>query len=123
MNNPITESDITIENGVYVCNPDLHIRLGETETDQFAAAFKALSNPIRLQMLDLISQGDGQVCSCDIERHFALTQPTISHHLKVLRDARLVQSEPRGVWVSYRLNSSMLTALQGLLMLVNNTRR
>lgn len=106
-----------------VYNPDLHLRLGEVETDQFAAAFKALSNPVRLQIIDLISQGGGQICGCDIERHFDLTQPTISHHLKVLRDAGLISSEARGVSVFHRLNSSMLTSLQGLLMLVNNTGR
>ncbi|MBK8136242.1 MAG: helix-turn-helix transcriptional regulator [Propionivibrio sp.] len=106
-----------------VCNPEVHRRLGDVETDQFADAFKALSNPIRLQMIDLISQGGGQVCGCDIERHFDLTQPTISHHLKVLRDAGLIQSEPRGTWVMHRLNAPMLTALQGLLMMLNNTGR
>lgn len=117
------ETITTTENEAYVCNPDLSLRLGEAETGQFAAAFKAISNPVRLQMIDLISQGGGQICGCDIERHFDLTQPTISHHLKVLRDAGLIQSESRGVWVLHRLNSSMLTALQGLLMLVNNTGR
>lgn len=115
------ETILITENEAYVCNPDLSLRLGEAETDQFAAAFKALSNPVRLQMIDLISQGGGQICGCDIERHFDLTQPTISHHLKVLRDAGLIQSEARGIWVLHRLNSSMLTALQSLLMMVNNT--
>ncbi|MBK8023497.1 MAG: winged helix-turn-helix transcriptional regulator [Chloroflexi bacterium] len=76
-----------------VCNPDLSLRLGDTESEQFALAFKALSNPIRLQMIDLISQGGGQICGCDIEAHFDLSQPTISHHLKVLRDAELIASE------------------------------
>lgn len=110
-------------NSTIVCNPEVKLRLGVVETDQFADAFKALSNPIRLQMIDLISQGDGQVCGCDIERHFDLTQPTISHHLKVLRDTGVIQSEPRGTWVMYRLNTPMLTALQGLLMMLNNTGR
>jgi ArsR family transcriptional regulator len=114
---------VTVNNEAYVCNPDLCLRLGEAESEQFASAFKALSNPIRLQMLDLISQGGGQICGCDIERHFDLTQPTISHHLKVLRDAGLISSEARGVWVAHRINRSALTALQGLLMLVNNTGR
>ncbi len=127
MNIPTTESEtqmsVTSENGNYVCNPDLHLRLGETETDHFAAAFKALSNPVRLQIIDLISQGGGQVCGCDIERHFDLTQPTISHHLKVLRDAGLIHSEASGVWVLHRLNTSLVTALQGLLMLFNNSSR
>jgi ArsR family transcriptional regulator len=107
----------------YVCNPSLRLRLGAVESEQFALAFKALSNPIRVQILDLISQGGGQICGCDIERHFDLTQPTISHHLKVLREGGLITSEARGVWVAHRINMGMLTALQGLLMLVNNTGR
>lgn len=114
---PGTEADMCVS------NPNLCLRLGEVETDQFAAAFKALSNPVRLQIVDLISQGGGQICGCDIERHFDLTQPTISHHLKVLRDAGLIHSEARGVSIFHRLNTSMLTSLQGLLMLVNNTGR
>lgn len=118
-----TQSLVAANGNAYVCNPDLHLRLGETESEQFASAFKALSNPIRLQILDLISQGGGQICGCDIERHFDLTQPTISHHLKVLRDAGLIHSEARGVSVFHRLNTSALTSLQGLLMLINNTGR
>lgn len=123
-------NDLTIEaarpltaNNTIVCDPAIQLRLGNAETDQFAAGFKALSNPIRLQIIDLISQGGGQVCGCDIERHFDLTQPTISHHLKVLRDAGLIQSEARGTWLMHRLNAPMLTALQGLLMMINNTGR
>ena len=119
------EAEIAVVTDGDVClyNPDLRLRLGEVETDLFAAAFKALSNPIRLQIIDLISQGGGQICGCDIERHFALTQPTISHHLKVLRDAGLIHSEPRGVSLFHRLDRSVLTSLQGLLMMVNNTGR
>lgn len=117
------ESAVVTEGDVCIYNPDLRLRLGDVETDQFAAAFKALSNPVRLQIIDLISQGGGQICGCDIERHFDLTQPTISHHLKALRDAGLIHSEARGVSVFHRLNTSMITSLQGLLMMVNNTRR
>lgn len=113
----------TSDTEVYVCNPHLRLRLGAAESGGFAEAFKALSNPVRLQIIDLISQGGGQICGCDIERHFDLTQPTISHHLKVLRDAGLIYSEARGVWMFHRINTSMLTALQGLLMMVNNTGR
>ncbi len=105
------------------CQPDLRPRLGETEAEQFALAFKALSSPVRVQILDLISQGGGDLCACDIERHFDLSQPTIAHHLRVLREAGLITAHPRGVWMAYRLNPAMLTALQGLLMLINNTRR
>lgn len=125
MTNLVTEAGTTLGTEVDVCvsNPNLRLRLGGEESEQFALGFKALSNPIRLQIIDLISQGGGQICGCDIERHFDLTQPTISHHLKVLRDASLISSEARGVSVFHRLNSSMLTSLQGLLMLVNNTGR
>jgi len=114
---------VTAEGEVCVCNPDLRLRLGTAESEQFALAFKALSNPVRLQIIDLISQGGGQICGCDIERHFDLTQPTISHHLKVLRDAGLITSEPRGVWMMHRINPTVFTALQGLLRFVDETGR
>ncbi len=105
------------------CDPSLTPHLGDVETDHFAAVFKAISHPVRLRMLDLISQGGGRVCGCDIERHFELTQPTISHHLKVLRDAGLIHSEPRGVWVMYQINRPLLASLQGVLMVLNNSGR
>ncbi len=80
-----------------------------------ADIFRALSHPVRLQMLDLISQRNGEVCGCDIEQHFTLTQPTISHHLKVLRDCGLITSQPRGVWVQHCVNTQLLDAVRDLL--------
>lgn len=106
-----------------VCDPALSPQLGDVETKTFAEVFKAISHPVRLRMLDLISQGGRRVCGCDIERHFDLTQPTISHHLKVLRDAGLIHSEPRGVWVMYQISRPLLASLQGILMLLNNSGR
>src|SRR5512145_1314980 len=106
---------MTAETDDYICNPDLHLRLGEAEVEQYAEAFKALSNPIRLQIIDLISQGGGQICACDIERHFDLTQPTISHHLKVLRDAGLIMSEQRSVNIYHKVNQSVFITLQTIL--------
>lgn len=98
--------------GRRTCDPNLRLRLEMDDAEAWAGVFKALSHPVRLQILDLISQGGGETCACDIERHFDLTQPTISHHLKVLRDAGLISSEARGVWVHHRLNASALSALQ-----------
>ncbi len=98
-----------------VCNPDLRLRMDEPEADQFASIFKALGHPVRLQIMDLIAQGGGQICGCDIERHFELTQPTISHHLKVLRDAGLIVSEPRSVNVYHKVNPAVLVTLQTML--------
>lgn len=106
-----------------VCDPTVSPRLGDVETEHFAAIFRAISHPVRLRLLDLISQGGGRVCSCDIERHFDLTQPTISHHLKILRDASLLHAEPRGVYVMYQLNRPLLASVQGILMLLNNGSR
>ncbi len=98
-----------------ICNPALSLRLKDNEAEQRAAAFKALSHPVRLQIMDLISQGGGRICGCDIERHFDLTQPTISHHLKVLRDAGLIVSEQRSVNIYHQVNPAMLITLQALL--------
>ncbi|MFQ3567687.1 MAG: metalloregulator ArsR/SmtB family transcription factor [Aggregatilineales bacterium] len=86
-----------------------------------AEAFKALGHPVRLQILDLISQGGGQVCSCDLERHFNLTQPTISHHLRTLREAGLITSQTCGVWMHHRINPFAISALQLLLTLITPT--
>jgi ArsR family transcriptional regulator, arsenate/arsenite/antimonite-responsive transcriptional repressor len=69
-----------------------------------AQVFKALGDPVRLRLVSLIgARESGEVCVCDLTSAFELTQPTISHHLKVLREAGLIDSERRGTWVYYRL--------------------
>jgi len=90
-------------------------RFSSGETTELAEMFKALSHPVRVQILDLISQGGGELCACNIETHFDLTQPTISHHLKVLREAGLIRSENRGVWVHHQVNQEALSTLQAWL--------
>jgi ArsR family transcriptional regulator, arsenate/arsenite/antimonite-responsive transcriptional repressor len=101
------------------CNPrhmpELELRFDEMQAEQFATIFKALSHPVRLQILDLISQGGGEVCVCDIESHFALKQPTLSHHIKVLREAGLIQSEQNRVWIFHRINPTTLESVHSLL--------
>ncbi|HRF98478.1 MAG TPA: metalloregulator ArsR/SmtB family transcription factor [Aggregatilineales bacterium] len=82
------------------------------DATHIAEMFKALSHPVRVQILDMISQGGGELCACNIEQHFDLTQPTISHHFKVLREAGLIESENRGVWVHHRVNQPALDKLQ-----------
>lgn len=103
------------------CTAALNLRLEHAQVVQMAEAFKALGHPVRLQILDLLSQGGGQLCSCDLERHFNLTQPTISHHLRTLREAGLITSHTRGVWVSHRINPSAISALRLLLTLLTPT--
>ena len=66
-----------------------------------AAVLKAIGHPVRMRILELLTRQEGSVCVCDIEAQFALTQPTISHHLRVLRKAGLVDSERKGTWIYY----------------------
>lgn len=81
-----------------------------------APMFKALGDPVRLRLLSMIASAEnGEVCVCDLTGAFALTGPTISHHLKVLREAGLVDSERRGTWVYYRALPGALVSLAGLL--------
>src|SRR5712691_32668 len=90
--------------------------IGETAAAELAQVFKALGDPVRLRLVSLIGahQG-GEVCVCDLSTAFDLTQPTISHHLKVLREAGIITSERRGTWVYYRLAPAALERMASLL--------
>jgi ArsR family transcriptional regulator, arsenate/arsenite/antimonite-responsive transcriptional repressor len=81
-----------------------------------AQVFKALGDPVRIRLVSLIGahQG-GEACVCELTTAFDLTQPTISHHLKVLRDAGIIDSERRGTWVYYRLVPAALDRVAALL--------
>ena len=84
---------------------------------RFASALKALADPVRLRLLsEVASRPGGEACVCDISGPIRLSQSTISHHLKVLREAGLVTSERRGTWVYYRVNSVVLEQLSELLV-------
>lgn len=76
--------------------------------------FKALGDPVRLRLAALIA-GSPEVCVCDLTTHFTQSGPTISHHLRVLREAGLIHSERRGTWVYYRIEPDALRALSALL--------
>lgn len=79
-----------------------------------AALLKAIADPTRLAMAALLERQTEPLCVCHIEARFQLSQPTISHHLKVLRDAELVTSEKRGAWVYYELVRERLGDAPGL---------
>lgn len=90
--------------------------LAEADAAALAKVFKALGDPVRLRLFSLIASHDGgEVCVCDLTGAFDVTQPTISHHLKVLRDAGLTDSERRGTWIYYRVRPGTLSRLSGLL--------
>lgn len=97
------------------CAPLAAAPLAVDQAELVARMFKALGDPVRLRLLSLITSADGEVCVCDLTTAFDLTQPTISHHLKVLREAGLVDSQRRGTWVYYWPRPENLKQLSALL--------
>lgn len=98
------------------CPPLAREPLTSDWAGDLARMFKALGDPVRLRMLSLIaSHTGGESCVCDISPAFDLSQPTISHHLKVLREAGLLDCERRGTWVYYRVIPSALDQLSAVL--------
>jgi ArsR family transcriptional regulator len=95
------------------CGPET-APLSETERDALAARFKALADPTRVAIVNCLSAAD-EVCVCNLTDTFELSQPTISHHLKILREAGLVESTRRGTWAYYRLVPEAIAALRGAL--------
>lgn len=90
--------------------------LGESRAVEFAAMFKALGDPVRLRLLSLIAcHPNGEACVCEISPTFDVSQPTISHHLKLLRSAGLLDCERRGTWVYYWVIPSALQQLSSVL--------
>jgi ArsR family transcriptional regulator, arsenate/arsenite/antimonite-responsive transcriptional repressor len=88
----------------------------EASAAGLAQVFKALGDPVRLRLVSLIgARAGGEVCVCDLTSAFDLTQPTISHHLKVLREAGLIDSQRRGTWVYYRLVPAALARMAAVL--------
>lgn len=83
---------------------------------ELSRLFKAMADPVRLRLLSLIaSHAGGEVCVCDLTDAFDLTGPTISHHLKVLRESGLITGERRGTWVYYRVRPEVLARLSAVL--------
>jgi ArsR family transcriptional regulator len=98
------------------CAPLAAGPIGSAQAVQLAPGFKALGDPVRLQLLSMIaSAGGGEVCVCDLTPAFELSGPTISHHLRVLREAGLIDCERRGTWVYYWVVPAKLAALSALL--------
>ena len=100
-----------------ICCPRvLQARLAEAEATDLARGFAALADPARLHILSLIATSpNGEACVCELVTPLNKSQPTVSHHLKVLCDAKLIESDRRGKWVWYRLIPDRLTQLQAAL--------
>lgn len=105
---------------VQACDPAPRVRrtLTPEAAAGLASVFKALSDPVRLRLLSSIASRSGmEACVCDLSEGIDLTQPTISHHLKVLRSAGLLTSERRASWVYYRVVPQALQQLSAALLM------
>src|ERR1700744_2361332 len=116
MPNSLTVLDPDPVQTVACCPPLSAEPLSAGQAEQVAPLLKALADPVRLRLMSLVaSHGGGEMCVCDLNDAFDLTQPTISHHLKVLHDAGLLDRDKRGVWVYYRARTEALASLGALI--------
>ena len=101
---------------VACCSPLTSEPLSSDEAERIVPLLKALADPVRLRLLSLVaSHADGEACVCDLNDAFDLSQPTISHHLKVLHEVGLLDRDKRGVWVYYSVNRAALARLGALI--------
>ena len=106
----LTETTPTSTGGC--CLPELAPRISSEAAKALSDDLSILGHPIRLQILDMLAQHDGQVCVCDLEAALPVKQPTVSHHLKLLREAGLIDCERRGLWAYYFVRREALVALR-----------
>jgi ArsR family transcriptional regulator len=98
------------------CSPLSREPLSEQEAGQVAPLLKALGDPVRLRLMSLVASHEGgEACVCDLNDAFDLSQPTISHHLKILHEVGLLEREKRGVWAYYRARPAALASLAALI--------
>jgi ArsR family transcriptional regulator, arsenate/arsenite/antimonite-responsive transcriptional repressor len=98
------------------CSPLAAGPLSAEQAEQVAPLLKALADPVRLRLMSLVASHEGgEACVCDLNDAFDLSQPTISHHMKVLHEAGLVDRDKRGVWVYYRARTDALASLGTLI--------
>jgi ArsR family transcriptional regulator len=83
------------------CEPVVYPDIQREQAERMARVAKALGDPIRMQLVDVLRKHAGKVCVCELVPLFDLAQPTVSHHLKVLREAGIVGSERQGLWAYY----------------------
>lgn len=106
---------LTPADSVACCPPLTAQPLTQAQAEQIAPLLKAVADPVRLRLMSLVaSHPGGEACVCVLNDAFDLSQPTISHHLKVLHDAGLLDRDKRGVWVYYRVRPEALAGLAAL---------
>ena len=104
-----------LEPAIACCSPLTGTPMSAEQAEQVAPLLKALADPVRLRLVSLIAvSAGGEACVCDLNAAFDLTQATISHHLKVLHSAGLLDRDKRGVWVYYAVRPGALAAVANL---------
>lgn len=98
--------------GERCCDSDAKPSMSIEQTKRATADLEILAHPIRMQLLDVLARKEGMVCVCDLEAAVPVKQPTVSHHLKLLRQAGLIHSERRGLYAYYRVDRHELDALR-----------
>jgi ArsR family transcriptional regulator len=98
--------------GEACCEPVVYPDIAREQAERMGNVAKALGDPIRMQLVDVLRRHAGKVCVCELVPLFDLSQPTISHHLKVLREAGIVGSERRGLWAYYYVERGALAELR-----------
>jgi ArsR family transcriptional regulator len=94
------------------CQPVVYPDVQRRQAERMARVAKALGDPIRLQLVDVLRKHAGKVCVCELTPLFEVGQPTVSHHLKVLREAGIVDSERQGLWAYYYVLPGALGELE-----------
>jgi len=110
----VAQIDVGVVGGC--CQPDLAPRISAASAKALSAELGVLGHPIRLQILDLLAQRESQVCVCDLEAALPVKQPTVSHHLRLLREAGLIGCERRGLWAYYFVQHEAVAALRGRML-------
>jgi ArsR family transcriptional regulator len=101
--------------GELCCEPVVYPEIERGDAERMGRVAKALGDPIRVQLVDVLRQHAGKVCVCELVPLFDVSQPTLSHHLKTLRDAGIVDSERQGLWAYYYVKPQALKELSAWL--------
>jgi len=113
---PAVPLTLTPVQTVACCSPLTREPLSADQAEQVAPLLKALADPVRLRLLSLVASHEGgEACVCDLNDAFELSQPTISHHLKVLHEVGLLDRAKRGVWVYYAVRREALADVAALI--------
>jgi ArsR family transcriptional regulator len=102
-------------NGQPCCEPVVYPDIERAHAERLAEVAKALGDPVRMQLVDVLRKHAGKVCVCELVPLFDLSQPTVSHHLKKLREAGIVGSERQGLWAYYYVKPEALEELSAWL--------